>query len=56
MPPTARLRLPPVPLPIGVLRGVAVPDDDLVEIDAQVIGDDLGEGRLVPLAVREVPV
>ena len=27
-------------------------DDDLVEIDSKVIGDDLRKGRLVPLAVR----
>ena len=37
------------------LRGVgrvAVVDDDLVEVGAEVVGDDLGEGRLLPLAVR----
>ena len=32
-------------------RGVAVADDDLVEVDAEVVGDDLRERRLVPLAV-----
>ena len=51
VPPTARLRLPPVPLPMGVFSGVAVADDDLVEVDAEVVGDDLGERRLVALAV-----
>ena len=31
--------------------GVAVADDDLVEVHAQVVGDDLREGRLVALTV-----
>ena len=51
VPPTATLRLPPVPLPIGTRRGVAVADHDLVEVHAEVVGDDLRERRLVPLAV-----
>ena len=51
-PPTARLRLPPVPKPIGVVAGVAVADNDGVEFHAELIGEDLGEGGLVPLTVR----
>ena len=35
----------------GRVGGVAVAHDDLVEGDAEVVGDDLGEGRLVALAV-----
>src|SRR2546428_9776076 len=33
-------------------QGVAVADDHVVVRDAEMVGDDLGEGRLVPLAVR----
>ena len=36
--------------------GVAVDDLDIVERHAQLVGHDLGEGRLLPLAVREEPV
>ena len=50
-PPTARLRLPPVPKPMGVVDGVAVAHDHLVELHAELIRDDLGERRLMPLAV-----
>src|SRR5262245_66436538 len=38
------------------VEGVAVTDDDLVEVHAEMIGDDLGKGRLVTLAVADVPV
>src|SRR3989449_4951700 len=33
------------------VEGVAVTDDDMVEVHAEVVGDDLGKGRLVTLAV-----
>src|SRR5438046_1358767 len=34
------------------VEGIAVADDDLVEVHPEVVGDDLGERRLVPLTVR----
>ena len=35
----------------GRVEGVAVTDDDLVEVHPELVGDDLGERRLVPLTV-----
>ncbi len=40
------------PSPLGHDRGVAVQHLDVLERDAQPVGDDLAPGRLVPLAVR----
>src|SRR5262249_7889042 len=37
---------------LGRSERIAVPDDDVLVRDAKVIGNDLGERRLVPLAVR----
>ena len=42
--------------PSGPVAGVAVDHLDDRGVDAEPVGDDLGERRLVTLAVAEVPV
>ena len=45
-------RLPPVPAsPNGVMRGVAVAHAHLLDRHAELVGRDLGKGRLVALTV-----
>ena len=39
-------------MPYGPGAGVAVDDLDLLRVDAEAVGDDLGEARLEALAVR----
>jgi hypothetical protein len=46
---------PAGPVAHGRVGRVTVAYHDLVEGDAQVVRDDLGEGRLVTLAVRRAP-
>ena len=41
----------PGPEPVGRCRGVAVPDGHSVGVDEQLVRDNLGEGRFVPLAL-----
>ena len=43
-------------MPNGTAPGVAVHDLDVVHRDAERVGDDLGERRLVPLPVGCEPV
>ena len=47
-----RCGLPPVPGPYGVDCGVALDDRDVVVVDAEGVGDDLGHRRLDALPVR----
>ena len=41
--------------PVGDFGGVAVDDLDRLERHAEMVGDELREGRLVPLTVRVRP-
>ena len=52
VPPTAVVRLPYVPQPIEICAGVAVDHLDILDGDAQLLADELREGRLLALAVR----
>ena len=52
LPPTTAARLANVPVPVLDARGVARDDGDVLGRDAQLVGGDLGQRRLEPLALR----
>ena len=52
LPAITAVPLPPVPRPNAVDRAVALHDRDVVELDAELLGDDLRHRRLDALAVR----
>ena len=52
MPPRAAERLPKVPTPFLTQRGVALDDLDHLHRDLELVGDQLGVGRLMALPVR----
>ena len=52
LPPTTAARLANDPDPVLDARGVAGDDGDVLGRDAELVGGDLGQRRLEPLALR----